>query len=237
MSTTDSWLFLLPRGYLVNIFSEWLDISDVGRLDTAITNHNYRLQFLDDLVTMRSTTVDGHLFDGGFYDTFSNPVQLQRRKRTPGCGGVWCGEGILGADEDYEERIKSFDQLLWLSRRRIHVEEMEVAFINSSEFGRLRFPSLHKLRIDTATGYGAVEMSVVEFIKSSPALSKLSIIGYIGGTSYHSDDSSYVGGSVKGFGMLLRALAHHCRMLEEFTLESPFESYDSPTEHHVEDLR
>ena len=241
MSTTDSWLFLLPRGYLVNIFSEWLDISDVGRLDTAITNHNYRLQFLDDLVTMRSTTVDGHLFDGGFYDTFSNPVQLQRRKRTPGCsGGMWCGEGILGTDDHYEERIKSFDQLQWLSRRRIHVEEMEVAFINSSKFGHLRFPSLRKLRIDTATGYGAVEMSVVEFIKSSPALSKLSIIGYIGGTSYHGDDNSYVGGSVKGFGMLLRALAHHCPTLEEFTLESPFESYESynsPTEHHVDDLR
>ena len=231
MSTTDSWLFLLPRGYLVNIFSEWLDISDVGRLDTAITNHNYRLQFLDDLVTMRSTTVDGHLFDGGFYDTFSNPVQLQRRKRTPGCsGGMWCGEGILGTDEDYEKRIKSFDQLQWLSRRRIHVEEMEVAFINSSEFGHLRFPSLRKLRIDTATGYGAVEMSVVEFIKSNPLLSKLSIIGYIGGSSYRGDDSSYVGGSVKGFGMLLRSLAHHCPMLEEFTLESPFES-------HVDDLR
>ena len=223
MSNSASWLFLLPRGYLVTILSEWLDIVDVGRLDSAITNHNYRLQFLDDLVAMRSTTVDGHLYDGGFMDNFHNPAI--RRRWAPGS----YGEGIF-EDEDWKDRIKSVDQLQWLFRRRIHVEEMELTFVDPSEIGYMRFPSLRKLRIDTATGYGAVEMTVVELIKSSPALTKLTVIGYLGSSYFDDDeDRSFVGGSKKCFGMLLRSLVQHCPLLEEFTLESPFEV-------HVNDL-
>ena len=226
MNSDNSWLFLLPRGYLVTILSEWLDIVDVARLDTAVTNHSYRLQFLDDLVTMRSTTVDGHLFDGGFRDQFLNPIK--RRRSLPRAGAVRFGEGIFG-DKGWADRIKSVDQLLWLFRRRIHVEEMELAFIDPSIIGQLRFSSLHKLRVDTATGCGAVEMSVIELIKSSPGLTKFIVIGYLDLSSYVGDDVKRVGGSVKGFGMLLRSLAQYCPLLEDFTLDSPFE-------YHVDDL-
>ena len=218
-SNSTSWLFRLPHGYLVTILSEWLDIVDVARLDTAVTNHSYRLQFLDDLVTMRSTTVDGHLFDGGFRYQFFHP--------TTRTGAIFYGEGILG-DEYWEDHIMSVDQLQWLSRRRIHVEDMELAFIDPSVISHLRFPSLRKLRIDTATGCGSVELSVVELIKSSPALTQLVVIGYFGDSSYDGDDSR-VGGSEKGFGMLLRSLVQYCPLLEGFTLDSPFKF-------HVDDL-
>ena len=220
MNSDNSWLSLLPRGYLVTILSEWLDIVDVARLDTAITNHSYRLQFLDDLVTMRSTTVDGHLFDGGFRYQFFHP--------TTRTGAKFYGEGILG-NKYWEDYIKSVDQLHWLSRRRIHVEEMELAFIDPSVTSHLRFPSLRKLQIDTATGCGGVELSVVELIKSSPALTQVIVIGYFGDSSYDGDDRSRVGGSKKGFGMLLRSLVQYCPLLEEFTLDSPFTF-------HVDDL-
>ena len=38
-------LFRLPNAWLVHFLSVWLDIVDVGRLDSAMTNEQYRQFF------------------------------------------------------------------------------------------------------------------------------------------------------------------------------------------------
>ena len=56
-------LFRLPKSLLVRFLSEWLDIHDVGMLDSAMTNKKHRSEFLQYLKEMRNQTVPVS-FDG-----------------------------------------------------------------------------------------------------------------------------------------------------------------------------
>ena len=69
MSGTKLLLFRLPKSLLVQFLSEWLDIHDVGKLDTAMTNKKHRSEFLQCLNEMRNQTVPVS-FDGSLgHDT------------------------------------------------------------------------------------------------------------------------------------------------------------------------
>ena len=57
MSGTKILLFRLPASLFVQFLSEWLDIHDVGMLDTAMTNKGHRTEFLQRLVEMRNQTI------------------------------------------------------------------------------------------------------------------------------------------------------------------------------------
>ena len=65
MSGTKILLFSLPNSLIENILSHWLDIHDVGMLDTAITNKKHRPEFLLCLAKMRNSTVP---FFHGLYE-------------------------------------------------------------------------------------------------------------------------------------------------------------------------
>ena len=56
----------LPTEWLIILLSEWMDIKDVAKLDTAMTNHTYRAGFLQLLVSVRSTSVDGRYGPASF---------------------------------------------------------------------------------------------------------------------------------------------------------------------------
>ena len=56
-------LFRLPKSLFVQFLSEWLDIHDVGKLDSAMTNNKHRSEFLQCLVEMRNQAVPVS-FDG-----------------------------------------------------------------------------------------------------------------------------------------------------------------------------
>ena len=47
----------LPTGWIISFLSEWLDIKDVAKLDTAMTMHSQRPAFLQILTEMRSTSI------------------------------------------------------------------------------------------------------------------------------------------------------------------------------------
>jgi hypothetical protein len=51
-------LFQLPHAWLVAFLSEWLDMSTVGMLDTAMSTKKHRSQFLNGLQSMRSSSID-----------------------------------------------------------------------------------------------------------------------------------------------------------------------------------
>ena len=51
-------MFQLPNAWLVAFLSEWLDMPDIGKLDIAISSNEHRPQFLLNLQSMRSTSVD-----------------------------------------------------------------------------------------------------------------------------------------------------------------------------------
>ena len=59
----DNLLFRLPNTLFIELLSEWLDIYDMGMLDTAMTNRGKRLDFLRCLSQMRNPTVP-YAFDG-----------------------------------------------------------------------------------------------------------------------------------------------------------------------------
>ena len=63
MSDNKLLLMLLPKSLFVQFLSEWLDIHDVGNLDTAMTNKRHRPEFLQCLKEMRNQTVPTY-FDG-----------------------------------------------------------------------------------------------------------------------------------------------------------------------------
>ena len=50
--------FKLPRAWLVMVLSEWLDLPSIGMLDTAVSSKKHRPQFLRDLSSVRSTSID-----------------------------------------------------------------------------------------------------------------------------------------------------------------------------------
>ena len=53
-------LFRLPRAWLVGFLSEWLEISEVAILDTAMTMKKHREEFLDCVKEMRSNSVGNY---------------------------------------------------------------------------------------------------------------------------------------------------------------------------------
>ena len=57
MSDTKLLFFRLPNSLFVQILSQWLDIHDVGVLDTTMTNKKHRPEFLQCLKEMRNPTV------------------------------------------------------------------------------------------------------------------------------------------------------------------------------------
>ena len=63
MSDTKLLLFRLPKSLFVQFLSEWLDIHDVGKLDSAMTNKKHRSEFLQCLKEMTNQTVPVS-FDG-----------------------------------------------------------------------------------------------------------------------------------------------------------------------------
>ena len=63
MSDSNVLLLRLPKALIEQILSKWLDIHDVGVLDTAMTNKEHRLEFLQCLKEMRNPTVPVS-FDG-----------------------------------------------------------------------------------------------------------------------------------------------------------------------------
>ena len=50
-------LWLLPKSLLVQFLTEWLDIREVGVLDSAMTNKEHRPEFLQCLQEMRNRSV------------------------------------------------------------------------------------------------------------------------------------------------------------------------------------
>ena len=51
--------FLKNKPIFVDFVSKWVDIRDIARFDSALTNHKYRPVFLQCLEEMRNTTING----------------------------------------------------------------------------------------------------------------------------------------------------------------------------------
>ena len=79
MSVTTLSLFRLPKALLVQFLSEWLDIYDVGKLDSSITNNERRPEFSQCLKEMRNPTVPD-TFDGSLVHDVAMLGWISRRQ-------------------------------------------------------------------------------------------------------------------------------------------------------------
>ena len=162
--------FRLPEDFIIDFLSQWMDIRDLGRLDTAMTMHSLRPTFLQDLQRVRSTTVDRHVIIGQ-------------------------GTGLT-----------SFKFLVWLSNRRIYVENISLRPLSPASITEEKLPFLRQLHSTVSDSVS--ESDAVALVKSSPALQTISL---------------YTSTRVQE---VLRQIADHCPLLEELMLIYSFSMDD-----------
>ena len=158
----DNLLFRLPKAITDQILSQWLDIFDVGRLDSAMTNMKQRPDFLLCLKEMRNPTVP--VYFRGMYNTPSwNEVTDQSRLRWISKRLIHVKEISLRFFHDNEEFIESLQlpslqKLSVLGSRWLRhipqicplVEELSVRDINSSaDVEDLTFVCSHCLKLES----------------------------------------------------------------------------------------
>ena len=171
MSVVVPMFFRFPEGVMMNLLSQWLDIRDVGRLDTAMTMHSLRPTFLKHLQRMRRSKNEGnYLIEGE-------------------------GTGLT-----------SFKFLVWLSNRRIYVENISVWSLGSASITEDVKKGLPFLRGLSVSGPNS-ESDIITLVKTSPALKSISLY-YI---------------KVQE---VLRQIADQCPLLEDLTLWCSFSMDD-----------
>jgi hypothetical protein len=118
-------LFQLPHALLIAFLSEWLDMSTLGKLDSAISAKKYRPQFLSSLRDMISTSVDS------YSDSYCRRFSWNLRATVVEWTGRWWR---------------------WLSIRHIYVERATVfgCKINSV----LAVPSIRELTVKDCNNRG-----------------------------------------------------------------------------------
>ena len=118
-------LFRLPRAWLVGFLSEWLEIADVGLLDTAMTMKKYREEFLQCVKEMRSNSVENYEYalSSGYLST------------------VWSYE--YGNDIKQERITKDTSRLQWISARQIFIQSL---FLNGKASDTIQLDFLLKLK-------------------------------------------------------------------------------------------
>ena len=180
MSDTKLLLFRLPKALFVRFLSEWLDIHDVGKLDSAMTTKKHRPEFLQCLKEMKNSTVPVS------YPSLYERENFDKSVRFPTNIGksLSVGDVITPISSQPMPELKQSKEaalLIWISKREIYVETLSLPSSGKEIIESLHLPSVHKLSVD-CPGYS--QPSWQRYIpRLCPSLEELSV-GYDGLSLY-----------------------------------------------------
>ena len=166
--------FRLPEDFIIDFLSQWMDIRDLGRLDTAMTMHSLRPTFLQDLQRVRSTTVDRHSIvgQGTGLTSFKFLVWLSNRRIYVEIISVW----PLSPASITEEKLPFLRQLHSTVSDSVSESDV-VALLKSS-------PALQTISLYTSTRVQEVLRQIADHC---PLLEELMLI-----YSFSMDDLHYL---------------------------------------------